>query len=167
MAASRKHRFKEAKKKREGGGFVPMPHVVIRSLSWSKLSPHAIKLLIDLLAQYKGDNNGDLALAWTTMVERGWKSRDTLNKARKELLDEGWIVLARQGGRHQCSLYAVTFYAIDYCKGKLEIQATASPPGCWRKNEPRSPFKVVTRLAGDASDEQHGPRVTKTTSCAN
>ena len=63
----------------------------------------------------------------------GWKSKDTLNKARQELVDGGLILLTRQGGLHRCSLYAVTFFAVDACDGKLDIGATRAPPGGWRK----------------------------------
>ena len=76
-----RNRFRDAQAKREEGGFVPLPHAVIRSQGFSKLSPYAIKLLIDLLAQYKGDNNGDFSAAWTLMEPRGWKSKETLHKA--------------------------------------------------------------------------------------
>jgi hypothetical protein len=146
-----RNRFKGAQARREGGGFVPLPFVVIRSYAFVRLSAHAVKLLTDLLAQYKGDNNGDLCGAWTVMQGRGWKSKDTLNKALKELLAGGWLEVTRQGGRNKANLYAVTFYAIDDCKGKLDVRATGSPPGTWKKNEPLPPLpklKVVPRWAG-------------------
>ena len=141
-----KNRFKEAQAKRERGGFVPLPFVVIRSHSFARLSAHAVKLLNDLLAQYKGDNNGNLCAAWTLMQPRGWKSKDTLNKALKELLAGEWLEVTRQGGRHKATLYGLTFYAIDDCKGKLDVQPTGSPRGTWKKNEPLPPMpklKVV------------------------
>lgn len=110
---------------------------MLRSESFAVLSPHATKLLFDLLAQYNLRNNGDLSMSFEkAMRPRGWKSKDTLNKARLELLEAGFIVLTRQGGLHQCSLYAVTFYAVDHCEGKLEIGATRTALGSWRKNEP-------------------------------
>jgi hypothetical protein len=144
----RDKRWKSAVAKRERGGFVPLPFTVIRSQSFAGLSAHAVKLLCDLLAQYRGDNNGDLCLAWKIMNNRRWRSRDTLQKARTELLDKEWIVISRRGGRHQATLYAVTFYAIDYCAGKLDIASTGSPTGEWRKNEPLPALpklKVVAR----------------------
>ena len=54
-------------------------------------------------------------------------------------------------GRHKATLYALTFYAIDDCKGKLDVKATGSPRGTWKKNEPLPPLpklKVVSRRAG-------------------
>lgn len=128
--------YRGAKEKREAGGFVPLPFVVIRSESYARLSAHAVKLLNDLMAQYKGGNNGDLCAAWTFMEKRFWKSKGTLYKALRELREKYWIVVSRQGGRNRASLYALTFFAIDECKGKLDIKSTHSPSGLWRCNEP-------------------------------
>ncbi|PTQ82073.1 hypothetical protein C8R21_10652 [Nitrosospira multiformis] len=146
-----KNRFKSSQIKREGGGFAPLPFAVIRSRGFTHLSAHAVKLLIDLLAQYKGDNNGDLCAAWTIMRGRGWKSKETLNKALKELKEGDWVEVTRQGGRHKASLYGLTFYAIDDCKGKLDVRSTSSPRGTWKKNEPlpaMPKLKVVPLLSG-------------------
>jgi hypothetical protein len=63
-----------------------------------------------------------------------------LSKALKELRGGNWIEVSRQGGRHKATLYAVTFYAIDYCKGKLDVSSTGSPRSTWRKHEPYSPM---------------------------
>lgn len=132
---SKSVKYTDAKEKRESGGFVAMPFVVIRSKSYAKLGSHAVKLLNDLLAQYKGDNNGDLCAAWSVMKTRFWKSKSTLYKALKELRDGHWIIVSRQGGRHRPSLYALTFYAVDECKGKLDIRPSHSPSSLWRRNE--------------------------------
>lgn len=137
---ARKKRFKDAKAQRESGGFVALPHTVIRSEAYAKLSAYAVKLLNDLLAQYRGDNNGDLCAAWTRMQTRGWKSRDTLGKALAELKDKEWIIVARQGGRHIPSLYAITFYAINECGGKLDVRPTRTPTSLWREHEPIKPL---------------------------
>lgn len=133
---SRSAKYKDAKGKREPGGFVAMPYTVIRSDSYARLSAHAVKLLNDLMAQYKGDNNGDLCAAWSMMKARNWRSKSTLYKALKELKDRYWIEVSRQGGRHRPSLYALTFFAVDECKGKLDIAPAHSPSGLWRRNEP-------------------------------
>ncbi len=129
---------KEAKAKRERGGYAPLPYLVLQSQSLVALSPIAVKLLIDLLAQYNGFNNGDFAAAWKLMKKRGWHSQTTLQKAKDELIDAEFIMVTRQGGRNKATLYAVTFYAIDFCKGKLDVQSTHSPPSTWRRHEPPS-----------------------------
>lgn len=76
------------------------------------------------------------------MEKRGWKSRDTLNKARKVLLDIELIFVSRYGDRKRPHLYALTFYAIDECGGKLDINTTARPLSLWRKHEPLPPLKI-------------------------
>ena len=150
------NRYKGNRSKREAGSFVSLPHNVIRSQNFVSLSAHAVKLLIDLLSQYKGNNNGDLCATWTLMQRRGWKSKDTLNKALKELRLRDWLETTRQGGRHKPTLYAVTFIAIDSCGGKLDVLATASPRGSWKKNEPLPPMpnlNTVPRLSGQLAND--------------
>lgn len=128
--------------RRESGGFAALPHCLLESQVFTGLSAYAVKLLNDLLAQFKGFNNGDLCLAWSIMAKRGWKSRDTLNKARKELLDVELIIISRYGDRKRPNLYALTFFAIDECGGKLDIKATERPSSLWRKHEPLPPLKI-------------------------
>jgi len=120
--------------KREPGGFAPLPYIVIRSNAFAQLSAYAVKLLNDLLAQYNGNNNGDLAVAFTLMKKRGWRSKSTLWRAIKELEEGRWIEKTRQGGRNMPNLYAVTFYAVDECNGKMDshIRPTTRPRGYWK-----------------------------------
>lgn len=69
--------------------------------------------------------------------KRGWKSKATLDKARRELIERGVITLTRQGGRKWPCLYAITLYWIDECKGKrLEVAPTNAPPNNWLLIEP-------------------------------
>lgn len=125
------------------GGFLALPHAVMDSPAFRGLSAHALKLLIDLAAQYRGANNGDLSAAWAVMRERGWKSRDTLAKALRELLEAGLIERTREGGRpgkggnRVCALYALTWLAIDDCNGKCT--PTRTPSGLWREKTPTRP----------------------------
>ena len=130
MAYSRQR----TKGRRESGGFIPLPNAVLRHPNFISLAPRAVKLLLDLCSQLRQDNNGDLATAWTVMEKRGWKSRDQLFKAQQELEAKGFIFRTRQGGRHVCNLFAITFYAIDECDGKLDVPATNVPLGDWKKN---------------------------------
>lgn len=133
----RKKRYKDHGEKREGNGFLALPHVVLRSDEFANLSPRATKLMLDLLAQYKGDNNGDLCAAVKLMGERGWRSKDRLAHAVRELLHKSFLVVTRQGGRHRASLYGVTFFDIDWCNGKLDIEApTRKLMGAWHREKP-------------------------------
>ncbi len=131
-----RNRFKDARNKREPGSFIPLPHRAIRSESCAKLTPYQAKLLLELVAQYRGNNNGDLCATWSLMRKRGFSSKDTLNKAIKGLLERDWIEISRRGGRNRAQLYALTFYAVDHCNGKLDIAATHTPKSLWRRHEP-------------------------------
>ena len=145
----------------DSGGYLKLPHAVLASPSYRMLSAHAVKLLCDLGSQFKGGNNGDLCATWSLMHARGWKSRDTLGKALAELLHYGMIEQTRQGGLHRCSLYALTWHAIDECKGKLDCAATRVPSGKW--HQPCEPTPRATRKNRAPSTAgvsiRHGSRV--------
>lgn len=126
-------KWEEHKAKRGGESFFPMRFDVLKSPLFTALSGNAIKLLMHLIAQYNGNNNGNLTAVFSQMRGNGWSSPATLNKAKHELTESGLVVVSRQGGRNQCSLYALTFLAIDDCGGLLDIQATERPPDNWKK----------------------------------
>lgn len=113
--------------------FIGIPFVVYNNEDFKSLSPRALKLLIDLLSQYHGYNNGDLCAARTLMIERGWKSNDQRQKALHELLNKNLIMKTRQGGKKRASLYAITWQSIDECKGKLDISPTKTAPRSFTK----------------------------------
>lgn len=136
-------KFQKAKGRAESGSFVKLPHQVIRSLQFAALPAPAVKALCGLLAQYRGNNNGDLTAAMSIMQKYGWTSRDTLKRALDDLLAAGFIIVTRQGGNRIARLYAVTFYAVDACdKFDPGVKATAAAPGNWKQ---RDPLKKKTR----------------------
>lgn len=118
--------------RKETGTFLRVPTAVLASLNFCGLSVKAKALLLDIGARYNGFNNGDLAAPYSWMQARGWKSKDTLHRALKELLEAGMIELTRQGGLHGPSLYAFTWMAIEDCKGKPDVAATRVASGKWR-----------------------------------
>ena len=124
------------KGRRTSPPFVMFPHHVLRHEVLSKLSPRASKLVIDLMAQYQGDNNGDLSAPLSQMRARGWNSSDQLDKAKKELINKDVIWVTRQGGRNMASLYALTWFPINECKGKLDVSPTKTAPVNWRNKLP-------------------------------
>ena len=135
-------RNSKAKLKWGGGSYVALPRNVLKSHGYANLSAYAVKLLNDLLSQYHGNNNGDLCAALKLMKVRGWKSNSTLSKARKELVEKGFIAVSKMGGRNNPTLFSVTFYSIDECinnKTKFsrhEVMPTTKPANNWAHLEP-------------------------------
>lgn len=77
---------------------VYVPVCLLDSWRYLGLPSCAKSLLFDLLAQYNGTKNGKLLTGWKFMSEnRGWKSPSTLNRAKAELLDAGFLVQTRYG----------------------------------------------------------------------
>lgn len=113
--------------RRNTAPFLSIPKEVTSSEAYISLGGWEVKLLVDIASQFNGKNNGDLTAAYSVMREKGWNSTGTLNKARKALLDAGLIQETRSGGRHRCTLYAVTWRGIDECKGKLDVKPTIAP----------------------------------------
>ncbi len=124
---------RRAKGRWSSGRFGAFPESVHSSAAYRSLSGNAVKLLIDLFMQFKGQNNGDLSCAWQLMEPCGWRSRDTLDNAKDRLLDSGLIELTRQGGRNLANLYAVTWLGVDECGGKLEVPPNSVPTGLWKQ----------------------------------
>jgi hypothetical protein len=147
--------LQKAKARRESGAFVPLPVSVLNHGNYLSLSPKAVKLLLDLCVQLrfkKGGtiNNGDLSTAWKLMQPRGWVSKQTLQAALDELLHFKFLLRTRQGGRNLCSLYAVTWWAIDECDGKLDVGSTRAPSNEWQQEaaswKPRNGKKSLPRF---------------------
>jgi hypothetical protein len=148
----------------ESGGYFKQPHALMESPNYRALSPHARMLLNDLGLQFRGANNGDLSAAWKIMQPRGWRSRDTLCRALAELLHYGLIEKTRQGGLNHCSLYALTWQAIDECGGKLDVSATRVASGLWKNPQPRMPKHQRKNTTPNTTGvpDRHGRRVSTT-----
>jgi len=142
--------------RKTSGSFVAVPHAVLEHENYARLSFRARSLLFDLFAQFNGKNNGDLCAAPSVMKKRGWKSCDQLAKAKKELLETGWIVKTRHGGLNMGpDLFAVTFKPIDECKGKLNCKSTPTALGYWKRGynpEINPPVRHTDKTA-----PPHGP----------
>lgn len=133
------------KGRREGPRFLALAQPWLDSPQWAALTPFELKLLIDLGRQYNGRNNGDLCAAWTLMQPRGWRSPGTLSKAVHTLREKGWLELTRQGGRHLASLYALTWWGIDDCGGKLDVAANPVPSNRWKNSSGSRVVKQCSR----------------------
>jgi hypothetical protein len=126
-------KYKDNGDKRGNKPFTAMRHDVMDSYAWANTSMKGIKLIMDMTAQYRGNNNGDLSLAWKLMKPRGWKSEGTLNDAKDELMEKQWLIRTRKGSRNVCALYALTFFAVDASdKYDPDIRSTLKPRDSWK-----------------------------------
>ena len=129
----------KAKSRRASGPFIAIPMCLIEHPNFRNLSGTGTRLFLHLCAQlrFKKDgaaNNGDLCATKSVMEKHGWSSGESLTHATQELQHYEFILLTRQGNRKKCSLFAVTFLAIDDCDGKLDagIRPSNTPPNTWK-----------------------------------
>ena len=138
-------------------GYLGLPKEIIEHENFTKLSAYGNKLIIDLGQQYRGKNNGDLCATWVFMVERGWKSKDTLNNALRELEYYGLIVQTQAGGLNKPSLYALTWKRIDKADKNSEWKVGDRPRN-WKQakrlfetpSKKRNRKKTQVRQAGQS-----------------
>ena len=159
---SQRKRWRD-KGRSSGASFVQIPHFVLESQQWAAMDAYAMKLLFELVRQYKGNNNGDLCAVADMLRERSatWASKDTLPRKLRWLEDAGWIIRTRQGGRHVgCNLYAVTWWPID-ASDKHQHPQESKPSHAW-KNAIGTPShgerNPVTRGARAVEPRQTGSK---------
>lgn len=110
--------IKGSRSLRDGEQFLALPHVVIDSKAYRSLSVYARALLVDIGRQYMGNNNGQLLCSRKKMEELGWKSHDTLMKARDELLAARFLHQTVMGARpNKASWYALTWLPLAPSNG--------------------------------------------------
>jgi hypothetical protein len=118
MANGRNPKRKGHDTGRDHGGFIALPWSVLDCPAYARLSYPAKALLLEVARQFVKDNNGRLLLSRAYMRTRGWKSNDTLTKAKTELLEAGFIHETVTGHRpNKASWYAVTWRALDKLPG--------------------------------------------------
>jgi len=118
---------RQQKGRGKGPPFLSIEHRIADSDEFGCLSGYGTKLLLELARQYRPGRNGDLSIAWSLLRTRGWRSQATVQGAKHELLEAGWIIETRKGGRNRCSLYALTYYPIDESHKHLEPATTVAP----------------------------------------
>lgn len=101
-------------KARVSGGFVALPWAVLDCAAYADLSHPAKALLVDIARQYVRDNNGRLLASAAHLAKRGWRSVDVITRAKRELIDAGFVHETVKGHRpNKASWYAVTWYLLD------------------------------------------------------
>jgi hypothetical protein len=151
--------LRKSKGRAESHSFVMFQHRMLQDARFLTLSARACKALLFLASQYNGKNNGDLTIAWKVARAQGLKGNGNLRVATQELVEAGFVVQTRQGGRNKCSLFALAWFPIDECNGKLDLAATRIAPNEWlQKNRMSEPPAVQlappgVQSAGNPSQE--------------
>lgn len=115
MGASYEKRKAAAQGKIQGR-FTALPHNVIFSVEFRKLTHAAKSLLFDIAAQYNGRNNGRLVACSKYLKPLGWNSNDTVNRGLTQLENGGFLFMTRQGmgpPMSQPSWYALGWLGLD------------------------------------------------------
>jgi hypothetical protein len=116
------------------GSYTPIPHTLMDSTAFQGASDRAKALLLELLRQHTGKNNGHLHLATDWLKRRGWASHYAIQKGKAELQARGLIVKTRTGGlRMGPDRFALTWLNVSNFSG-LDIQTFQ--PGDWRFFDP-------------------------------
>lgn len=118
MANARNQKRKGYDTGRDAGGFAALPWSVLDCPNYARLSHPAKALLLEVARQFVRDNNGRMLLSRAYLQTRGWKSNDTINSAKNELIEGGFIFQTVQGHRpNRASWYAVTWRSLDKFPG--------------------------------------------------
>ena len=145
---SSKKKWKAAAASRDAGGFVAMPWAVLDSAAYQALGHPAKALLMEFARQYVRDNNGRLLASMAYLKERGWRSNDVISRAKKELIEAGFIHETAKGQRpSKASWYAVTWAALDRIPGYDTGAAETFQRGAYRLNAPLAPTPRPTSKA--------------------
>lgn len=134
---------------RDPGGFVALPWSVLDSAAYQGLSHPAKALLMEIARQYVRDNNGQLLCSLSYMSKRGWKSRDVLTRAKRELLAAGLIFETCKGARpNKASWYAITWQTLDKHPGYDPEAVNFRRSAYKEKQILRPPRGLESRLIG-------------------
>lgn len=123
----------KAKGRKGSGRYVGIPVTVLDSSDYRTASLAAKAVLMILAYQYRGKNNGDLSAPLSEAKRWGINHPKTLAKAIRELESADLILRTRDPTRNrtnphgQCSLFALTWLALDECEGKHDLKPTHAP----------------------------------------
>jgi hypothetical protein len=107
--------------------FVPVPKQVLRDPQYAALSSSAKALMLDLAVQYTGKNNGRLCPSFAVMQRCGWTSINTLLRAKRDLLECGWVMQTRIGHPPRTAEWlGFTWWRLDWEKS-MEVSPQGWP----------------------------------------
>ncbi len=122
---------------RDGGGFAAIPWMVLDCPAYSHLSHPSRSLLMEIARQFVRDNNGRLLASAAYLSKRGWNSSDVITRAKRELIEAGFIHETVKGHRpNKASWYAITWRALDRLQGYDYGAAESFDRDSYHKSDP-------------------------------
>ena len=103
---------KKKKSQYQVKNYFQLPHALLDHPDYLSMDWTSQALLTHMMRFYNGYNNGDISIPISIMEKRGW-SRGSLERGKKELLKNNWIVITRQGFNRTCSLYALSWVPMN------------------------------------------------------
>lgn len=164
------------------GPWTALPLRFLQSRACAELSPHALKLFIDLMALLKpgAGQNGDIWPSADALIARGWTSEASRTAAMRELRTAGLVVITRKRRGRMCELIALTLWPLKCDQKKLDPvrlhhavtdyrgfddAALAAPtperPARWRKARPSKNGAIGDSRSGCEKAVSHPLRVVK------
>lgn len=138
-------KFKGNADKCDGIQFVRLPMVVLESPGYRLAGHVARALLIDIAMQYTGSNNGKLTACAKYLKSKGWRSNDTIVRARRQLIDCGLLIETRKGARpNKAAWFALPWLDLDQVHG-LDIDPKHFRRGAYKT--PEMPARKNASLA--------------------
>lgn len=116
-------------RKAGSGSYIKYLHVICDHPEFIALKSGEKELLLYVMRQYNGHNNGDMTLAPSVLKKWGLAKR-TIDRNKRALFEYGWIVKTGsvyRGGK-PTYLYGLTWLPMDECKGKLDDYAYKLQP---------------------------------------
>lgn len=138
------------KDRRDGSGFIALPHIVTDSLGYRRASHTARSLLVDLARAFTGRNNGSIWLSRSAREAIGWGSESTFRSALADLAACGLVVETRRGGRNLAAWYGLTWRDLDVVAG-LDIDPKQWLRGAYLKPDKAPDISGKARTAKAAA----------------
>lgn len=140
------------KKPRESvsGTYTAVPHAVMDSTAFLGASSGAKALLLEVMRQHTGSNNGHMQLSVDWLKKsRGFRSATTIQRAKDELLTRHLLMRTRRGGMGiGPDRFALTWLPITNFCGLDLVTARTYHQGAWRLLDPAPVIKTRTDHSG-------------------
>jgi hypothetical protein len=126
--------------------YVMLPHYIMDTFAWQRLSVTARAAWLEFTRVHNSFNNGKIAMSERKLAERLGCSKNTANRAIKELLTFGFMEITK------ASTFTMKRHAAEYrltpCQGRYHRRTAITNLPKYRKDAPSG--------NGLASDEQQG-----------